>query len=186
MGEKIFSFQNESTLILVGGVAIVVLLIIVLVVVVAEMRVKGYKEKFLIEQISNESKVDYIYRLEQELQEFKIKNASNERELQHFEETKVMLRATKDTLDKVQVNLNSVEKNLSQTETKLEGVEMMYAKLLNDYEHLQVRYESTVEENNKFRTNNARLLIKLENEERYNARYSDTAQKHTKKENIDE
>lgn len=169
MNDTFFSFQNESTLILVGGVATVVLLIIVLIVVVAEMRVKGYKEKFLVAQVSNKSKIEYIHNLERELQEVKIKNASNEQELQHFEESKVMLQATTDTLNKVQTTLNTTEKELSQTETKLEGVDTMYNKLLTEHEQLQARYEATVEDNNKFRTNNARLLIKLENEERYNA-----------------
>jgi hypothetical protein len=44
MQETMAAIQNDSTLMMIGGIAIAVLLAIVLVVVVSAMRVKVYKE----------------------------------------------------------------------------------------------------------------------------------------------
>ena len=46
MQELLLKIQNDSTLMLMAGLALVVLLVIVLVVIVSAMKVKIYKDKF--------------------------------------------------------------------------------------------------------------------------------------------
>ncbi len=166
MQETLASIQNDSTLMLIGGIAIAVLLAIVLVIVVSSMRVKSYKDRFKNLLIENQEKSEYITKIEKELQEFKIKNAKNEQELAQFTETKITLKAANESYLLLQNNFNENEKILSQTTATLEAKEGMHTTLLDEHKNLQERFEKTLEENIKYRTNNARLLMKLESEER--------------------
>jgi regulator of replication initiation timing len=54
----------------------------------------------------------------------------------------------------------------------------MHTALTNEHETLKERFDAILEENTKYRTNNARLLMKLESEERYtqNMRHKQEAQ----------
>lgn len=167
MQETLSSIQNDSTLMLIGGVAIAVLLAIVLVIVVASMRVKIYKDRFWNMQIDNKEKAEHISKIEKELQVYKIKDAKNEQELAQFSETKTTLKTANETYLRLQGNFNESEKELSQIKAKLEGKEGMYETLTLEHKNLQERFDTTLEDNTKFRTNNARLLMKLESEERY-------------------
>ena len=167
MQETLATIQNDSTLMLVGGVAIAVLLAIVLVVVVSAMRVKIYKDRFWNMQIDNKEKAEHITKIEKELEEYKLKDAKNEQELAHFSETKTTLKTANETYLLLQGNFNENEKELSQIKAKLEAKEEMYETLTEEHKTLQERFDTTQEENMKYRTNNARLLMKLENEERY-------------------
>ena len=167
MQEILAAIQNDSTLMLVGGISLVVLLVIVLVVVVSAMRVKIYKDRFNGVLFENTEKSEHITKIEKELQEFKIKDAKNQQELAQFDETKKTLKRANESYLDLQNNFNESEKSLSQTKAKLEVTEGMYQTLKKEHENLQERFESTQEENMKYRTNNARLLMKLEGEERY-------------------
>ena len=106
MQELLLKIQNDSTLMLMAGLALVILLVIVLVVVVSAMKVKIYKDRFWNTQIDNKEKTEYISALEHELQAYKIKNASNEQELQQFAETKDALKSTNETLLTLQFKYN--------------------------------------------------------------------------------
>ncbi|MFC2057561.1 DNA recombination protein RmuC [Campylobacterota bacterium] len=167
MQELLLKIQNDSTLMLMAGLALVVLLVIVLVVIVSAMKIKIYKDRFWNTQIDNNEKTEYISALEHELQAYKIKNASNEQELQQFEETKEMLNSTNETLLTLQDKHNELEKELSQTKAKLESAEEIHAALLEEHKTLKERQDSILEDNSRYRTNNARLLMKLESEERH-------------------
>ena len=167
MQEILVAIQNDSTLMLIGGISLVVLLVIVLVVVVSAMRVKIYKDRFNSVLFENTEKSEHIAKIEKELQAFKIKDAKNQQELAQFDETKKTLKTANESYLDLQNHFNESEKSLSQTKAKLEATEGMYETLKKEHENLQERFESTHEENMKYRTNNARLLMKLESEERY-------------------
>ena len=167
MQALLMKIQNDSTLMLMVGLALVVLLVIVLVVVVSAMKVKIYKDRFWNTKIDNKEKAEYISALEKELQAYKIKNASNEQALQQFAETKETLRSTHETFLSLQEKYNALEKELSQTKAQLESARGVYATLLEEHNILKDRQDAILEENSKYRTNNARLLMKLESEERH-------------------
>jgi len=88
MQDLLLEIQNNSTLMLIAGIALVVLLVIALVVVVSSMRVKTYKDRFINVREDHNETVEQISSLEKELQEYKTKNANNVQELQQFSETK--------------------------------------------------------------------------------------------------
>lgn len=167
MQETLTAIQDDSTLMLIGGVAIAVLLAIVLVIVVSAMRVKIYKDRFWNLQVDNKEKAEHISKVEKELQEYKIKDAKNQQELAQFDETKTTLKTANESYLLLQNSFNESEKELSQTKAKLEAIEGMHKSLTDEQKNLQERFETMLEENAKYRTNNTRLLMKLESEERY-------------------
>lgn len=167
MQETLSSIQNDSTLMFASGIAMAILLVIVLVIVVSAMRVKIYKDRFWNTQIDNKEKAEHISSIEKELQSYKIKNAKNEQELVQFSETKITLKTANEAQLLLQDNFNNNEKELSQVKAKLEARENMHESLAKEHKNLQERFDKTLEDNTKFHTNNARLLMKLESEERH-------------------
>ena len=167
MQETLAAIQNDSTLMMIGGIAIAVLLAIVLVVVVSAMRVKIYKDRFKNLLFENKEKAEHITKVEKELQEYKIRDAKNQQELAQFDETKTTLKTANASYLDLQSRFNENEKELSQIKAKLEAKEGMYTALVSEHETLKERFDTILEENTKYRTNNARLLMKLESEERY-------------------
>ena len=167
MEELVLKIQSDSTLMLMVGLALVVLLVILLVIVVSAMKVKIYKDKFWNTEVDNKEKTEHISALELELEAYKIKNASNEQELQQFSETKETLKSTNEALLLLQGKFSELEKELSQTKAQLESANSIYATLLEEHNTLKERQDSILEDNSRYRTNNARLLMKLESEERH-------------------
>ena len=102
MQELLVKIQNDSTLMLMAGLALVVLLVILLVIVVSAMKVKIYKDRFWNTDVDNKEKTEQIAALELELEAYKLKNASNEQELQQFSETKETLKSTNEALSTLQ------------------------------------------------------------------------------------
>ncbi len=180
MQELLLKIQTDSTLMLMIGMALAVLLVIVLVIVVSAMKVKTYKDRFLDTQLDNKEKSEYISALEHELQAYKIKNASNEQELQQFSETKETLRSTNEAYLLLQGKYNELEKELSQIKTKLENAQEIHATLLAEHNSLKERQDTILEDNSRYRTNNARLLMKLESEERHNMSQKEMMLSHKK------
>lgn len=158
--------ESEYTLMLVAGVALAVLLIILLVILVSAMKVKTYKDRYWNTKVDNEEKTEYIFALEHELQEYKVKNQSNEQALEEFGKTKETLRSTSETLSTLQEQYSALENELAQIKTDLENAQAVHAALLEEHSTLKERYDLVVEDNSRYRTNNARLLMKLESEER--------------------
>lgn len=167
MQETLAAIQNDSTLMLIGGIAIAVLLVIVLVVVVSAMRVKVYRDRFKNLLFENKERAEHITKIEKELQTYKIKDAKNQQELVQFDETKSTLKTANESYLDLQSRFNENEKELSQLKAKLEAKEGMHEALVKEHESLKERFDATLEENTKHRTTNARLLMKLENEERF-------------------
>jgi DNA recombination protein RmuC len=165
--ETINVIQNDSTLMFIGGIALAVLLAIVLVVVVSSLRVKSYKDRFKNLLFENKEKSEHIVSIEKELQSYKIKDAKNQQELSQFDETKQTLKSKNESQLLLQNAFNENEKELSQVKAKLEATIGMYETLKKEHEALKERFDVTLEENTKYRTTNARLLMKLENEERF-------------------
>lgn len=167
MQETISHIQNDSTLLLIGGVAVVVLLAIVLVIVVSSMRIKMYKDRFQNISFDNKEKFEHIEKIEKELEEYKIMNAKNEQELAQFDETKTTLKKANDSYVSLQDIFNENEKELSQIKAKLEALEGMHSTLTSEHKNLEERFVALQDENTKYHINNTRLLMKLEQEERY-------------------
>jgi len=180
MNELIEKIQNDPTLMLMAVMAVVVLLVIVLVTLISAMRVKTYKNRWWNTQVDNNEKAEYIFSLESELQSYKIKNASNEQELSQFAETKEILKSANESFLELQGRFNELEKELSQTKAKLESAEAIYEALLVEHKELKDRHEEILEGNSKYRTNNARLLMKLESEERHASSQQDMMTAHKK------
>jgi len=177
MQDLLLEIQNNSTFMFIAGIALVVLLVIVLVIVVSTMRVKTYKDRFINVREDNNDKAERISSLEKELQEYKIKNASNEQELQQFSETKDVLNNTKESLSATQKECTDLEKEQSQLTTKFENLQVMYDHLLDEHKTLQERTEHLQEENSKLRINNARLLMKVETGEMFAAQLNQRSSK---------
>ena len=167
MKDLIALIENDSTMMLIAGVALAVLLVIVLVIVVSYMRVKVYKDRFRTLLFENKEKSEHITKIEKELQTYKIKDAKNQQELSQFDETKKTLNSANDAYSSLQNKFNENEKELSQVKAQLEAKEGMYEELVKEHENFKERYDVALEENTKYRTTNARLLMKLENEERF-------------------
>ena len=87
MQELLLKIQNDSTLMLIAGIALVVLLVIVLIVVIFSTKVKSQSDKLWDFKELDKQKNIKIEMLEKELQTVKIRNASNEQELQQFMQT---------------------------------------------------------------------------------------------------
>ncbi len=177
MQDLLSKIQNDPTLMFISVIALVVLLIIALVVVVSSMRVKIYKDRFINVREDNNDKSERISSLEKELQEYKIKNASNEQELQQFSETKDVLNSTKESLSTTQKEFTELEKEQNQLSTKLENIQAMYDNLLDEHKTLQERTEHLQEDNSKLRINNARLLMKVETGEMFAAQLNQRSSK---------
>jgi len=177
MQDLLSKIQNDPTLMFTSVIALVVLLIIALVVVVSSMRVKIYKDRFINVREDNNDKSERISSLEKELQEYKIKNASNEQELQQFSETKDVLNSTKESLSITQKEFTELEKEQNQLSTKLENIQVMYDNLLDEHKTLQERTEHLQEDNSKLRINNARLLMKVETGEMFAAQLNQRSSK---------
>ncbi len=167
MQDLLSKIQNDPTLMFISVIALVVLLIIALVVVVSSMRVKIYKDRFINVREDNNDKAERISSLEKELQEYKIRNASNKQELEQFSETKNILNSTKELLSTTEKEFTELEKEQSQVTMKFENTQAMYDNLLDEHKALQDRTEQRQEENSKLRISNARLLMKLETGEMF-------------------
>ena len=180
MQELLLKIQNDSTLMLIAGMALVVLLVIVLIVVIFSTKVRSQSDALWdFKELVKEKDIK-IEMLEKELQAVQIKNAGNEQELQQFAEIKEQLNATKELLLKSQNQYNALEKEQSELKAKFENIESLYAKLLTEHKLLQERHELLVEDNSKYRINNARLLTKLETESRHAANRLEMMQEHRK------
>ena len=167
MQDLLSEIQNDPTLMFISVIALVVLLIIVLVVVVSSMRVKTHKDRFINVREDNNDKAERISSLEKELQEYKLKNASNKQELEQFSETKNVLNSTKESLTATQKECTELEKEQSRIITKFENIQAMYDNLLDEHKTLQERTGQLQEENSKLRISNGRLLMKLETGEMF-------------------
>ena len=167
MKDLIPLIENDSTMMLIAGVALSILLVIVLVIVVSYMRVKVYKDRFRTLLFENNEKSEYIKKIEKELQTYKVKDTKNKQELSHFDETKKTLNTANESYLELQNKFNENEKELGQIKAKLKSKEEMYEVLEKQHEDFKEHYDVALEENTKYRTTNARLLMKLENEERF-------------------
>jgi DNA recombination protein RmuC len=179
--EEIFqTIQNDSTLMFVAGIAAVVLLIIVLVVVIFSTKAKTLSERLAESLEVDRVKSIKIEALEKELQDARITNASQAQELQHFTQVKEDLASKIERIGTLQTENGTLEKELSQTQTKLENLEEMHENLVEEHKLLQERFEQLQEDNHKYQVNNARLLMKLEAENRYTSSKLEMMQEHKK------
>ncbi len=161
--------SRDPVLMLGAAIGVVLILFVVLVVVVANLRIKTYRDRFINLRIDNSEKEKQIGSLQKELQVVQIRNAQNEQELQQFAQTRSRLDHTESQLSETQKELSKTQKDLAQTQAQLENLQGLYAALQQEHQGLKERVEHLNEENSKLRVNNARLLMKLETEERLSA-----------------
>ena len=166
MDHWISRLSSDTTWMFIGAMALVILLFIVLVVVVSGMRVKSYKTHFINVQIDNEAKAEEIAELQRELQALKIQNVKQSQELQQFTQTREDLLSTRAELEQLRKRYHELEKLQSHIEAKLSYTETLHNELQDAYRALEERFHTLTEENGKLHINNARLLMKLESEER--------------------
>ncbi len=181
MEDILLKIQNDSTLMLIASMALVILLVIVLIVVIFSTKIKSQSDMLWDLRTHNKEKNNKIEILEQELQNSKIKNTSNEQELQQFAQTKDDLVSKIEELKSTQSEYNTLEKKYAQTTTKLKDTEDIYKKLEEEHAALIERNDLLLEENSKYRLNNTRLLTKLETETMHASRRLEIIQEYTKK-----
>ena len=167
MNDIICKMNNDSTYMVIVAIAIVILLFVVLMVVISSMRIKSYKDRFVNTEIDNHEKEALIDKLQNELQNLKIRNAQNEQELQQFAQTREKLSDTESKLEQLQTSNNALEKLQSETRSELDHTLNILGKLTEEHETLNTKFEAVQEDNNKLHVNNARLLMKLESEARF-------------------
>ena len=158
---------SDPILMISAAIGVVLVLFVVLVVIVANMRIKTYKDRYVNTRIDNIEKEKLIASLQKELQETKISNAQQAQELQQFDDTKKKLSRTEEHLASTQKELATIQKQLAQTQAQLENIQSMYASLQEEHQGFKERFDLLADENSKLRVNNARLLMKLETEERF-------------------
>lgn len=160
------SLTDESQRLFFFGIAIVVILAIALLIVVFVSRINALKELLLDARKIDLAKNGKIENLQNELKEIQIKNAGIEQELQQFNDAKTSLKSKKELLFKMQVKISEVEKNESQLITNLEHAIKDFELLTDEYKSVQKRNEFLIEENSKYRAENAKLQMKLQEQER--------------------
>ncbi|MCF6245331.1 MAG: hypothetical protein L3J43_09875 [Sulfurovum sp.] len=164
MQEALATIQNDSTMMLIAGMAIAVLLAIVLVVVISSMRVKSYKDRFQNLLLELKEKSDYIETLEKEAKASRAEDTKNKKELASFDETKAALKKAKAESKVIDTAYEDNKKKLEKTKSTLSALEKKHDRLEEAHTTLKAALETSLEENSKLRTSNARLLMKLEKE----------------------
>jgi len=162
MNELIAQIQNDSTLMLIVGVSIAMFLVIFLVVVISAMRIKIYKDSYRSIKAKNIDIEEELSRLEKELKVYKITDAKNKKEL--MEARKIIQRLENDLNDypALQKSANHTNITLKNTQSELEVSYSKYELLEAQLADLKQLHSTLTEEQVKCRTNNARLLVKLE------------------------
>ena len=159
--------QSDPVLMFIASIALVVLLAIVLVVVVSAMRVKVYRDRFKNLLVDHKEQEEHISKIEKELQTYKIKDTQNKQKLAQFDDTKNTLQTANASYLSLQNTHDTNEKELGQNKAQLEQTEGTLQALTKEHHDLKERFNVIFEENTKYKTSNARLLTKLETEERY-------------------
>jgi chromosome segregation ATPase len=167
MNEVVEKLNSEPLLMLSSAIGIVLVLFVVLIVVIANMRIRTYKNRFVNTRMDNEAKEKMILELQKKVQTLQSLNERKSHELEQFDTVKLRLQETELAFKETQDTLAKIDKLQGQTQTKLENSEQIYTVLKEEYESLKERLEVLLEENNKLRVSNARLLIKLDTEERF-------------------
>jgi len=164
--ELLSKIQNDSVLMLMAIMAGVVLLVILLVIIISAMRVKAHKEKYWNINIDNKEKTFYIAELEAEFQAFKIEHARNLQTLEQFDEMKSMLQSKRKSLSLLEEKQYIIEKKLNKSMSELKQSYEDYNLLVDNHEALRIRCDKLIESNTRYRTDNARILLKLNQEGR--------------------
>ena len=166
MEEIVAQIQNDSTLMLIVGVSTAVFLVIFLVIVVSAMRIKVFKDRYRNIRAENLANIEALSNIDKELKVYKITDQKNKREI--AEDAKTIERLKKDTkgYPALQKSAANVDKILEQTKEELEASYLKYAALQLQLTNLQNQHEKLTDENTKCRSNNSRLLTKLENAKR--------------------
>ena len=170
MQELIQKISEDPMLMFAAAVAVVILLFVLLVVIVATMRVRSYRLRFENLRVETVEKAKRIEELQQQCNDVSLKNAQYTQELKQFGDVKERLMAKEKEAEQLHAELSQTKSELSQTQAQLEATKERLAALQEEHKALQERFEEAVEENNKLRINNARLLTKLESEERMGKR----------------
>lgn len=158
----LYYIESDSMLTLLTILSIIVLCIILLILVFSSMRIKIYKDRWETIQNVSQSKASRIHYLEQELQKLQIKNASDSQKLLTMIDTRDALNAKEKTFNLLKKECNTLTQVLSQVNNELQEEQERNQTLTETHQALLTRFDSSIEENMKHRSNNARLLSKIE------------------------
>lgn len=156
------NIERDSILTLLAIIAIIVTLVILLVLVVSSMRIKIYKDRWWNVKVDNQEKSEYIREIERKIQALQVQDATNNQELLYFAKTRQTLKENIDEFANLQKKFYEYSKELAQTQAQLDYAQETNETLKEKYQSLRTRFDNTVEENMKHRSNNARLLSKIE------------------------
>lgn len=154
--------EKDSMLTLLSMISIVVVLVILLILVVSSMRIKIYKDRWWNVKVDNQEKSEYISKIERDLLNLEVQNSTKTQELLYFEETREKLKQKNIAFSKLEKDFYQISTEAIQTKAQLENEVTMKAKIQEEHKKLLARFDSTVEENMKHRSNNTRLLSKIE------------------------
>lgn len=166
--EIITMVENDPTLMFIGAIALAVIIFIVMLVVITAMRVKVYKDRFVQMQAIAKHRAETISLLEVEMHAIQTKNETQEKDLALFSQTKKHLSDISIAHEKLGTAFQTQEKVLATTKANLEKEKGLHQQALDDFTALNAHTEKLTEENTRFRTNNARLVLKLESAQRNN------------------
>jgi sortase (surface protein transpeptidase) len=141
-------------------------LVIFLVLVVSAMRIKIYKDNYRSIKAKNTEITEKLSKLEKELKVYSITDQKNKKELQQASNT---ISGQKEDIKGYgalqKIHAENV-KLLKTVEGKLDASYGKYKDLELNQIDLQERHDALMGENSKYRSNNARLLSKIENTKR--------------------
>jgi TolA-binding protein len=146
-------------------VSIIVLSIILLILLFSSMRIKIYKDRWETIQSVSQSKASRIHYLEQELQKLQMKNASDTQKLLSLIHAKETLKEKEKTFDIFKKECHALTDKIKQITNELQEEQAENNNLKEIHQALITRFDSSIEENMKHRSNNARLLSKIEAKE---------------------
>ena len=162
INDLIAQIENDSTLMLIVGISIAIFLVIFLVVVISAMRIKVYKDTYRSIKVKNIDIEEELSRLEKELKVYKITDIKNKKEL--IEARQIIQRLEHNLKDypALQISANQTNITLENTQLELEVSYEKYKLLEVQLRDLKQSHNALNEEQIKCRTNNARLLMKIE------------------------
>ena len=160
------SLTDESQRLFFVGILAVIVLAIALVIVIFVSRIKFLKDRLFDAKEIDLSKNKRIAELQKALKEIEIRDNALTQELQDFNDTKVSLKSKKELIFKMQERMNLLEEKERLHLETVEGHIKDFQTLTFKYKGLKKRNEFLVEENNRFRTDNTKMLLKVREQER--------------------
>lgn len=158
--------NDESQRLFVVVVVTAFILGIALLVVIFISQIRFLKNRLFEAKEIDLNKNRKISELQEEMAALRIKDEALEQELRQFEDTKKALQSKKELIFKMQERMNLLEEKEKEQLDTIEACSSEYQTLAFKYKGLQKRNVFLVEENSRFRADNAKILMKVREQER--------------------